>query len=527
MHTSFLDRVPGARSATTRKLLPLMNAAFESFDLSGFDLVVSSSHSCAKNVLTGAGTLHVCYCHTPMRHAWEPRFLAGELGRASGLRGARMMLGRLRRDDLAGAEPARRLRGQLEPRRGADPQVLPPRGAWSYTRRSTWSATSTARAAPDDYYLVLGRVVPYKRVELAVGACATLGRPVKVVGEGRGLDAARAAAGPGAEFLGYVADDEVDALLSGARALLFPGEEDFGIVPVEAQAAGVPVIAYGAGGVRDTVIENETGVFHAEQTVTSVASAILQAESMRFDDYRLRANARRFGRARFRAEMTDVLLEHAPGGGRQVSATPDLRFEPERERDSVGYALGVLRRRWLVVVAGRGRLPRRRRGDRRRRLDRPLREQRPRAVRHVDAVRRGAAAPARRQRPRARGGDERPAGRLRGGRRERAPSASGCRPRSATCQDKIEVEAEQNANVLQITATDEDPQQAARDRQRVRQRVRGLPGARRPARASRPPSATSSSSSRRCPSTRPSARTCARRSSGSPPRTRSPTATRA
>ena len=164
----------------------------------------------------------------------------------------------------------------------------------------------------DDYYLVLGRVVPYKRVELAVGACATLGRRVKVVGEGRGLDAAREAAGPGAEFLGYVDDAQIESLLSGARALLFPGEEDFGIVPVEAQAAGVPVIAYGAGGVRDTVIENETGVFHAEQTVTSVASAILQAESMRFDEHRLRANARRFGQARFRAEMIDVLLEHAP-----------------------------------------------------------------------------------------------------------------------------------------------------------------------------------------------------------------------
>ena len=174
-----------------------------------------------------------------------------------------------------------------------------------------WSATYTVRAG--------GRLLPrarprgpYKKVDLAVGACATLGRPVKVVGEGRGLEAARAAAGPDAEFLGYVPDDDMAELLSGARALLFPGEEDFGIVPVEAQAAGVPVIAYGEGGVRDTVVENETGVFHAEQTVTSVASAILQFESMQFDEYRIRANARRFGPARFRAEITDVLLEHAP-----------------------------------------------------------------------------------------------------------------------------------------------------------------------------------------------------------------------
>jgi glycosyltransferase involved in cell wall biosynthesis len=309
VHTSFLNRVPGAQTHYP-KLLPLMNFAFESFDLSGFDLVVSSSHSCAKNVLTGAETLHVCYCHTPMRHAWEPRHLAGELGAGSSV-AARLLLGRLRRDDLAGASRpdvfvanSTHVAGRIRKHYRRDAVVVhPPVDVERHLYRPR---------REDDYYLVLGRVVPYKRVELAVGACATLGRRVKVVGEGRGLTAARAAAGPGAEFLGFVEDTKVDELLSGARALLFPGEEDFGIVPVEAQAAGVPVIAYGAGGVRDTVIENETGAFHAEQTVTSVASAILQAESMQFDEYRLRANARRFGQARFRAEMTDVLLEHAP-----------------------------------------------------------------------------------------------------------------------------------------------------------------------------------------------------------------------
>ncbi len=309
VHTSFLDRLPGARTHYP-KLLPLMNQAFESFDLTGFDLVVSSSHSCAKNVLTGSDTLHVCYCHTPMRHAWEPRHLNGELGPATSL-AARLLLGRLRRDDLAGASRpdvfvanSNHVAARIRKHYRRDAVVVhPPVDVERHLYRPR---------REDDYYLVLGRVVPYKRVELAVGACATLGRRVKVVGEGRGLEAARAAAGPGVEFLGFVEDAQVDELLSGARGLLFPGEEDFGIVPVEAQAAGVPVIAYGAGGVRDTVIENETGVFHAEQTVTSVASAILQAESMRFDEYRLRANARRFGQARFRAEMTEVLLEHAP-----------------------------------------------------------------------------------------------------------------------------------------------------------------------------------------------------------------------
>ncbi len=309
INVSFLDRLPGAHRHYP-KLLPFMNLAFESFDLSDFDLVVSSSHSCAKNVLTSSDALHLCYCHTPMRHAWEPRHLAGELGAGQAL-AARMMLGRLRRNDLAGASRpdvfvansnhvAARIRKHY--RRDAI-VVHPPVDVERHLHRPR---------REDDYYLVLGRVVPYKKVDLAVGACATLGRPVKVVGEGRGLEAARARAGADAEFLGYVPDYDMAELLSGARALLFPGEEDFGIVPVEAQAAGVPVIAYGDGGVRDTVVENETGVFHAEQTVTSVASAILQFESMEFDEYRIRANARRFGPARFRAEITDVLLENAP-----------------------------------------------------------------------------------------------------------------------------------------------------------------------------------------------------------------------
>jgi glycosyltransferase involved in cell wall biosynthesis len=310
VHRSFLDRIPGARSHYPR-LLPMMNLAFESFDLAGFDLVVSSSHSCAKNVVTGPATLHACYCHTPMRHAWDPGLLAGEPLGAIGRLGVKLLLPRLRRQDLAGS---------------VRPDVLVANSSHVAERiRKHWRRDSVVIPPPvdverhlsrsrreQDYYLVLGRIVPYKRVELAVAACATLGRPVKVVGAGRAQPAAQAAAGPGAEFLGHVPDAEVDELLSGARALLFPGEEDFGIAPVEAQASGLPVIAYGVGGVRDTVVEGETGLFHAQQSVASVASAILQFEDMHFDEERIRANARRFGAARFRAEMAELLLEHEP-----------------------------------------------------------------------------------------------------------------------------------------------------------------------------------------------------------------------
>jgi glycosyltransferase involved in cell wall biosynthesis len=308
VHPSFLDRIPGARR-NYPKLLPLMNAAFESFDLADYDLVVSSSHSCAKNVLTPPHTLHVCYCHTPMRHAWEPRFLEGEdLGTVT-RSVARVLMPGLRRRDLAGAS-----RPDVFV---ANSRHVAARIAKYYRREAEVIAPPieidrhlASPRDPDDYYLVMGRVVPYKRVDLALAACAQLGRKVKVVGSGRALEAARRFAGPGAELLGFVPDGELAPLLAGARALLFPGEEDFGIVPVEAQAAGVPVIAYGEGGIRDSVVDGVTGVFFAQQTVASLMEAIQAFERLDLDEAAIRDNARRFGPERFRSAFTDLVRRH-------------------------------------------------------------------------------------------------------------------------------------------------------------------------------------------------------------------------
>jgi glycosyltransferase involved in cell wall biosynthesis len=158
---------------------------------------------------------------------------------------------------------------------------------------------------------VFGRVVPYKRVDLALAGGALAGRRVKVAGGGRALEAVRAGAGPNAELLGRVSDAERDALLSQARALLFPGEEDFGIVPVEAQAAGLPVIAYGVGGARETVRDGVTGVLFESQTPEAVAAAIARFEGLALDPQAPRENARGFGRARFRAEMAAVIADAA------------------------------------------------------------------------------------------------------------------------------------------------------------------------------------------------------------------------
>jgi len=311
VHASFLNRIPTA-TRNYPKLLPLMNRAFESFDFSSFDLVLSSSHANAKNVHTRPGTLHVCYCHTPMRYAWEPEFLDGEeIGRAT-----RMLLppllGYLRRKDLAGA---------------ARPDVFVANSAHVAARiRRFYGREAHVVHAPvdvehylgierqpaeDPFYLVFGRVVPYKRVDLALAAAELAGRRVKVAGGGRALEAARAGAGPHAELLGRVSDEQRDALLAGARALLFPGEEDFGIVPVEAQAAGLPVIAYGVGGARETVRDGVTGVLFEPQTGEALAEAIAHFETLALDAQAPRENARSFGRERFRAEMAAVIAQAA------------------------------------------------------------------------------------------------------------------------------------------------------------------------------------------------------------------------
>ena len=305
VHSSFLDRIPYAVRYYP-KLLPLMNRAFRSFDLTDFDLVLSSSHACAKNVRTPTDTLHVCYCHTPMRYAWDEGFLDGEdVGRATRLL-LPPLLAWLRRQDRAGANGpdafvanSRHVAKRIERTYGRTAEIVhPPVDVEHFL---------TLGRAPEDFYLVFGRVVPYKRVDLAVAACARLGRALKVAGDGRGLDAVSALAGKGTELLGKVSEAERDALLGRARALLFPGEEDFGIVPVEAQAAGMPVIAYGVGGAVESVVDGRTGVLFAEQTVDGLEEAIVRFEGMHIEGESPRENASRFGRDRFRAQMAGAI----------------------------------------------------------------------------------------------------------------------------------------------------------------------------------------------------------------------------
>jgi glycosyltransferase involved in cell wall biosynthesis len=313
VHSSFLNRVPGAVRHYP-KLLPLMNRAFRSFDLDGFDLVLSSSHACAKNVRVPQHALHVCYCHTPMRYAWEEGFLDGEQVPRALRPALPALLAWLRRVDLAGAAGpdvivanSEHVAERVQRYYGRSAEIVHPPVDVDHFLALERDPDDRA-GGEGEYYFVFGRVVPYKRVDLAVAACAQLGRRLLVAGDGRALGDVRAqASGAGVEFLGKISAAERDRLLGGARALLFPGEEDFGIVPVEAQAAGLPVIAYGVGGAAETVVDGRTGVLFGEQSAGALAVAIERFEGLTLEDLEVRENARRFGRERFRAEMAGVI----------------------------------------------------------------------------------------------------------------------------------------------------------------------------------------------------------------------------
>ena len=306
VHASFLNHVPGATVHYTR-LLPFMDLAFRSFDLSGFDLVISSNHASAKNVRTPAGVPHVCYCHTPMRYAWAPSLLEDEAIGPVARRLVPLGTAWLRRVD--------RKRASGPDVFVANSNFVASRIADAYGRASQVIhppvQVKNMLAIPRDErdaYLVFGRVVPYKRVGIAVQACERLGRRLLVAGAGRDLDRVRELAGPHTEFLGRVPDEDVPRLFAQARALLFPGLEDFGIVPVEAQAAGLPVVAHHAGGISDSVIDGTTGVLYGPGSVEGLIDGIKRFESLTFDHRTIQQNALRFAPERFASVFAELLM---------------------------------------------------------------------------------------------------------------------------------------------------------------------------------------------------------------------------
>jgi glycosyltransferase involved in cell wall biosynthesis len=308
IHTTWMQRLP-ALERLFRHYFMLYPWAVESMDLSPYDIIVSSTSGYAKGVRRRAGAVHVCYCHTPMRWVWRYGDYAAReefspLARAV-LPGA---LGWLRRWDLRAAEQpdyyianSRVVARRIKQVYGREAAVIPPP---INIRRFHLSSEQ------DDYYLVLSRLVAYKRIDLAVEACTRLGRPLVVIGDGPDRARLERMAGPTVKFLGRQPDAEVARYAARCRALLFPGEEDFGLTPLEINAAGRPVIAYRAGGALDTVVPGVTGLFFERQTSHGLIAALEEFEGYGWDPQALRRHAEGYDRqhfaARFRAFLDQV-----------------------------------------------------------------------------------------------------------------------------------------------------------------------------------------------------------------------------
>ncbi len=313
IETSFIQRLPGA-ARHYRTYLPLFPAAIERLDLAGFDLVVSSSHCAAKGVIPPPGSFHVCYCHTPMRYAWDQETVYFPRRHGPVAWARRVALARLRRWDAATASRvdlflanSTFVAGRIRRYYGRDSEVLhPPVDVEFFT---------PGAGAEGDYCLMVAALVPYKRIELAVEACGRLGIELRVVGEGPDRERLERL-GDAVRFLGRVDGVTLRALYRGARAFLQPGLEDFGISSVEALACGCPVVALGHGGVVDIVEDGVHGVlYEGDGGAGPLAAAIDKARKIGFNELNLRDRAGGFSGLRFRERFQDLLAAHHRSGG--------------------------------------------------------------------------------------------------------------------------------------------------------------------------------------------------------------------
>ncbi len=321
VRVSGLQRLPGF-AGHYRWFLPLFPWAVETFRAEAdVRLVLSTSHCVAKGFRAPEGAKHVCYCFTPMRYAWE---LQAEYFGKGGLKRTLLdpFLKRRRKWDRESAGRvdrfvaiSRHVQARIREHYGRESSVVYPPVATEFYTPDGASGAGAEAAARGDYDLVVSALVPYKRIDLAVEAYALSGRRLVVAGAGSELAALKKKAPANVEFAGRPDDAAVRELYRGCRMLVFPGEEDFGIVPVEAQACGKPVVAFGKGGLLETVREGETGVFFGEQTAEALAAAVEKAAGMRWDAGAIRANAERFSRERFLAGL-ERELDAATGARR-------------------------------------------------------------------------------------------------------------------------------------------------------------------------------------------------------------------
>jgi len=313
VHASYLNRAPGARRHY-RRYLPFFPAAIEDFDLGRHRLVISSSHCAAKGVVPAPDALHLCYCHSPMRYAWDQEHAYFPRRRGLVARLRRQALSALRTWDVAAAARvdafaanssfvARRIERYYR----RDAEVIPPPVDVDFFTPGEAAGAEHGDGGGSDsaYCLTVAAPAPYKRLEVALAACESAGVQLRLVGDGPGRERLQRLAGPRARFLGRVDGDELRALYRGALCLLQPGVEDFGIAPVEALACGTPVVALGRGGVLDVVRDGEHGILYpgvgdgGAEEVARLAAAIDKCRRIEFNELNLRSRAEAFSRSRF------------------------------------------------------------------------------------------------------------------------------------------------------------------------------------------------------------------------------------
>jgi glycosyltransferase involved in cell wall biosynthesis len=319
IRTSLVQRLPMA-SKYYRQYLPLFPFAIEQFDLDAYDLVISSSHCAAKAVVAPGRARHLCYCHSPMRYAWDQfdaYFGPARTGPMASRWIYRPVLSRMARWDAATAPRVHRfvansahVAGRINRYYNRVATVVHPPVDTSFFHPDGVS--------PGSHFLIVSALVPYKRIELAITACSRIGAPLRIVGHGPDRHRLEAHAGANVTFLGYQDDEHVRDEYRQALAVLLPGEEDFGIVPVEAHACGRPVVALARGGALETVIDGENGVLCPEPTVDALAAALSRVARLQFDSTAIARSAQRFSRERHVQRMRDVIDETvaAPVGTR-------------------------------------------------------------------------------------------------------------------------------------------------------------------------------------------------------------------
>jgi glycosyltransferase involved in cell wall biosynthesis len=322
IRTSFMQKFPLVKKHH-QPFLPFYPFAMEQLDLRGYELVLSSSSAFAKGIITRPETMHICYCHTPMRWCWNyyeyvEREHLGRIPRSilpffiSWLR-VWDQTSSMRVDHFIANSPVVADRIRKYYRR--DAVVIPPP-----VEVSRFSFNPTTR--PEDYFLIVSRLMPYKRIDLAIEACNQLQLPLVIIGSGRDENRLKRLAGPSIRFMGRLSDQEVLYFYAHCRALILPGEEDFGITPLEAQASGRPVIAYAAGGALASVINNVTGTFFYKQTVESLAEVLASFDEQSYDPQTIYNHALEFDQPRFRRRIQQFIAAKMSEGKTRDIRTP-------------------------------------------------------------------------------------------------------------------------------------------------------------------------------------------------------------